>query len=787
VQAVSWLKASDPLALLAIQAGQVPNPSQQDGAAGGGRLDTDQRSIEFGEPVPIVFARRRNGAGGILISPGASECRFENDTSNAVTASYLLVLGEGQMDSIPVKDVFQRACRVGSHTQTYNRRAGTWLPGNYIVERDGYDKPEASYICGSIGLYPSMTTLSFQVTIPDGFDQWKRQVHIFIRGGMRVTRLTDSVTGPSDNFADLVRWMLINSSRVPSALIDTAAFTSAATFLEANQFLCNCWIQDAQNYSDFIAGWAPYFLLGESNVGGKKGLRPLLPVNNDGTLKTTAITPEYVFDESLILPGTFEIEYTSWADRQPFVAQMTWRQELEDDAAIIRTAEVRFINTAETGPYESHDLSEFCTTELHAVKVGAYILARRTYVTHTVRFAARPQAHNRILTVGDIVRVKLSRQASGSGQSSHDYLYQVERISKTLAGDVSYECSHFPIDDQNRSIVSLLVANATGTGILLDTNATGVGCDINSPTDNTIPTEEFIVPGDEFDPGGFDIGTDVAVDAGEDIVLDDIDIGDIGGGSSGGSGGGGGIGEAAANPSDGQDATALGPVQGTPTIGEAVIPPEGVCEGGTITRIIGVVGDEANAIVQEDVEWSIPVTPPEELGGDWNGKFVSFRVSCPTGEEQRTDPITTLVFDPSIYSYARWKGVSWSNGWYAQPATINTTTAWVSIANGEKLRVRYTSLAGVTPNGTAPDWTSSVTYTSTQYTSSRSGFAGVQRVSASGSLIQTLTISSNGADGTGKLQIAAGIWEFSNNASTVEASWDGNYAPGFDPDDPLLP
>jgi hypothetical protein len=639
---MSWLKASDPLALLAIQAGQVPNPSQQDGAAGGGRLDTDQRSIEFGEPVPIVFARRRNGAGGILISPGASECRFENDTSNAVTASYLLVLGEGQIDSIPVKDVFQRACRVGSHTQTYNRRAGTWLPGNYIVERDGYDKPEASYICGSIGLYLGITTLSFQVTIPDGFDQWKRQVHIFIRGGMWVTRLTDSVTGPSDNFADLVRWILINSSRVPSALIDTAAFTSAATFIEANQFLCNCWIQEAQNYSDFIAGWAPYFLLGESNVGGKKGLRPLLPVNTNGTLKTTAITPEYVFDESLILPGTFEIEYTSWADRQPFVAQMTWRQELEDDAAIIRTAEVRFINTAETGPYESHDLSEFCTTELHAVKVGAYILARRTYVTHTVRFAARPQAHNRILTVGDIVRVKLSRQASGGGQSSHDYLYQVERISKTLAGDVSYECSHFPIDDQDRSIVSLLVTNATGTGILLDTNATGVGCDINSPTDNTIPTEEYIVPGDAFDPGGFDIGTDVAVDAGEQIVLDDIEFDDIGGGSSGGSGGGAGIGEAAENQTDFKDASPVGPMGGLPAIpGDTLTPPAGICAGATIIRVIGNIGDEANAVEEEVEDYTIPLTPPEALGGDtYSGKFISFRFRCPSGEEQIADTLT---------------------------------------------------------------------------------------------------------------------------------------------------
>jgi hypothetical protein len=42
--------------------------------------------------VPIVFARRRDNAGGVLISPGATEARFENDTSNNVTAFYLLPL-----------------------------------------------------------------------------------------------------------------------------------------------------------------------------------------------------------------------------------------------------------------------------------------------------------------------------------------------------------------------------------------------------------------------------------------------------------------------------------------------------------------------------------------------------------------------------------------------------------------------------------------------------------------------------------------------------------------------
>jgi hypothetical protein len=699
---MTWLKASDPLALLAIQAGQVQNPSQQNGAVGGGSLDTDQRAISIGEPVPIVFARRRDNAGGVLISPGATEARFENDTSNNVTAFYLLPLSEGRMDSIQVRDVFQRACRSGTFAQTYNRRAGTWQPGNFIVDRDGFDKPEASYICGSIGLYPDISTLSYQVTIPNGFDQWRRQVHLFIRGGMWVTRLADSVLGPSDNFSDLARWMLLNSGRVPSALLDTTAFSSAAQFLEANQFRCNIWIQEAENFGDFIAKLSPYFLLGESNNGGKKGLRPLLPVNNNGTINTGPINWSYIFTENEILPGTLEIEYSNYADRQPFVAQMIWRQELEDDAAIIRTAEVRYINTAEVGPYESHDLSGFCTTETHAVKVGAYILARRVFVSHTARFAARPQAHNRLLSPGSIIRVKLGRNASGGGASEHDYLYQVERIGKTLAGDVSYECSHFPIDSQGRSIIALNVANATGTGILLTSNSTGVGCDINSATDNTIPVESFIVPGSEFDIGGFDTGTIVATGAGAGIGIDNLDFADLGSGFGGGSGstgggisggGGDGPGGSEENPSDGGDATPLGPFITEPVPGgEAGVPPEGLCEGAVITRIIGNIGDEGNAISETVEEYSFPLTPPEELGGDdYNGKFVEFRVTCPNGEEQVIDPVVQPPFEPTVFE--QWR--------YIRPD--GSATAW-QFTDSTYPSFDTTNAPGWDPSGIRAEW-----------------------------------------------------------------------------------
>lgn len=476
-------------ALAQIQAGKVATPNTKQ-AAVQSPLDVPQRAMAIGEPIPIVFCRYRNNAGGVLLSPGATEARFTNSSANAVTAYYHLVLSEGQISSIQEKDVFQRYCRVGSYNQSYNRRAGSWSPGNAIVQRAGYTLPECPRNCGTVGFYTGMSTLSFQSpAYPDGSDLWNRQVHLFIRGGINITRLFDNTVGPSDNFADLVNWIWSNSSKVPSLLIDTSSMQSAAVFLEKTGLTCNITVSQAQNVAEMITKLAPYFLLSESNNNGKKGLRPVLPVTSLGEINISAITPDYLFTENEIIPGSFDVSYIGYTERQPFVVQVIWRQQLTDDVGIVRTAEVRYSGTAANGPYEQHDLSAFCTKELHAVRVGAYILAKRYHSSHTLRFRARPQQHTKVIEPGDIVRVKLARQTSTAGRLDHDYLYQVERITRTLAGEVSYECSHFPVDSQGRSLIALDVMAATPSGTLLTSNRTGLSCDVNSSSSNTIPSD----------------------------------------------------------------------------------------------------------------------------------------------------------------------------------------------------------------------------------------------------------------------------------------------------------
>ena len=681
---MSALIGSDPLALQALEEGLIRGPLEDAGAQGDSKLDTQQRAAAIGEPVPIVFCKRVGDYGGVLISPAATEARFSNDASNAVTASYHLVLSEGRIGSIQVRDVFQRSCRVGSHSQTYNRRAGTWDPGNYVTAQAGYTMPECPYYCGTVGLYTGMSTLSFTVTVPNGVDQWNRQVHCFIRDGMEVPRLIEGSVGSSNNFADLYQWALVNCSRLPSAMIDTASLAAAATFLSANGLTCDINIADSSNLEDFATNLAPYFLLTQTRIAGRRGLRPLLPVNANGTINTGAIDWEFLFNEDYILPGSFELSYIPLSDRKPFVVQSIWRQQLTDDFGIIRTSEVRYEFEAADGPYEQHDLSQFCTRENHAVKVAAYIRARRKWVTHTARWVSRAQAFNTLLVPGDICRVRLERNVAGMTPGVHDFLYQVDRITQTSEGDVQIEATHLPIDEQGRSLVALDVAGTTGTGILLTSNKSGVGCDVNSSGDTTVPAETWTA-GSEIDGG--------------DIPMPPLPPPLPPGGAPPADSPADGPDDTAGNPGDGMDSSESAPLTRNQATCEIEGPP---CTNKLY--LVSQIDDNGTPIPGTEISYagSLPINM------NINNKQVILK--CLDGEGSQTPPLpgpdncnpTNPIPPPNPGSYYGWRAQFWCGGDVHESGNINSKGPFIMGASSSviALYTGYGSGALMLPAGT---------------------------------------------------------------------------------------
>jgi hypothetical protein len=661
-------------------------PLSKAAAQGNDLLDVPQRAAVIGDVVPIVFARRVSGVGGVLISPPATEARFSDFLSGDVNAQYHLVLGEGLIDSLQVRDVFQRSCRVGTFTQTYDKRAGTFIPGNFISNTPNLEAPN---YCGTGGTYEGLSTMAFSVTIPAGFDYWNRQVHCFVRGGLHVPRLLDSITGPSNNVADLLLYLLRNSSRVPEAQIDTASMLAAATFTNVNGFWFNGVIQESTNLRDWTSSNLQYFLLRLSRVAGKEALTPLLPTNNDGTIKTTAVSWAFTFTEQHIIPDSFEITYTPLADRKPFVVTVLWRQQDDFGIPLIRTTEVRYAGTAEDGPYEQHDLSAFCAVEDHAVKAGTYILSRRNHITHRLSIGVKPDAFNPTLTAGDLVRVRLDRIASNGADSRHDYLYEVDLISKSFSGDVRLELTHFPIDGDLASVVAKEVAAAVGAGVILPTGlSTVITCDANSDTDTTVPADTSL--GDEYweeywedegfpnilDPESFETevtevnpidtsglgGTDGTLPSEWTSTNESDEFGNPSDGldRQGAGGGGGGAGSGAPSLTSDGDIN-------NPAVGDTLTAPT-ICAGGQVVfyRIDpSVPGGKVQ--VQEQATYTLTINDID--------KSVYAETRCPdptspTGYGEPIDSTPTApiaaAFDPQSYDFFRYKRSNGSaSDWYS--------------------------------------------------------------------------------------------------------------------------
>ena len=531
------LNISDPLSLLAYQSGLADPPLVEAAAQAADDLTAQQRAYKIGDPVPIVFCRRVSGNGGVMVAPGATEARYQNDgTTNALTVSTMVVLSEGELPQIDLADCFVGPCRQGTWNQTYDRRAGTWTPGNFVTTVADKDPWSCPYYCGTSGRYEDMTTLSCVNTFVDGSERWQHQLHVFVREGIQITRIIDSTLGPSNNVIDLALYLMDKSGRIPSTLIDTTQMLAAANFTDTNGLHFNGIFQESLNLDEWLEQISNDYLLRLVELNGKFGFKPRLPVNVDHTIKTTATDWDYTFTEDHLLPDGFEIQYIPLADRIPVTLQMMWRQQPESDIGFPRTTEISYSGEAADGPFEQYDLSGYCTSETHAVKVGAYRLARRKFITHTLRLKVRPANYNSLLTQGDIVRVRLRRETALAALDYHDFLYEIERIEKTASGACIFDLTHFPIDNQGRSLVALEVAAATAPGVVIASGRSDYSCDDNSSTpgtsvgsggidypafddtpDLTETSVDFDVPNDdEWATGGYSpIGPDVSQPAGE--------------------------------------------------------------------------------------------------------------------------------------------------------------------------------------------------------------------------------------------------------------------------------
>lgn len=342
--------------------------------------------------------------------------------------------------------------------------------------------------------YVDMTLLSIQGNLYDPERIYSaptelKQLNIFVENGISVDKwrfFNPSISNPggftysygaSNRIADLLLYYLENSGKYPQAAnYQVMLYTDIGTtaLFHENYYLgFDGVINDTVNFASWVQQVAPMFLCKFFVFNGIFRLRPLLPLTNSGYISTAALTPVVTFTDSnltadsttgTIIAGSYQKTYTSIDDRRPFRIVVTFKKTSKYFVEVPTTAKVRYSDYAKNVPEESYDMSDFCTSDLHATLYAKYVLATRRYSTHRVSFQTVQNPND--LTAPykplDLIAVSIKREDSTGTNRTETNHYLIESLElDSTTGVTSVTATHFPLNGSAISIISNSIINGS--------------------------------------------------------------------------------------------------------------------------------------------------------------------------------------------------------------------------------------------------------------------------------------------------------------------------------------
>ncbi len=206
--------------------------------------------------------------------------------------------------------------------------------------------------------------------------------------------VNQGINGTS-NFPEVLYDLLTNdrygTGKVMSpAQIDQASFNAATTWAYNRRYFFDGAVSEKINLRSWGAAVAQNFLLDLLMRNGKFALQPV--ANFDGPETFTGL-----FTSGNVLEGSFGMSYVDEQDRIPPRITVVWREERETSTTnskglfpVVREVTVREKNTPADAPLEKIDISDYCTSQQHAIDVGKWNCRTRRLTTHTVTFKTTP-------------------------------------------------------------------------------------------------------------------------------------------------------------------------------------------------------------------------------------------------------------------------------------------------------------------------------------------------------------------------------------------------------------
>ena len=185
---------------------------------------------------------------------------------------------------------------------------------------------------------------------------------------------------------------LLTSSRygvgeiVSPEQIDEQAFLDATAWTTSRLYFFDGAITESVNLRQWGVERARDFLLDFVIRNGRFSLQPLIDFDKDEEITG-------IFTSGNILEDTFELTYFDQEQRQPPRVSVRWRREQPDGGVDrrglfpeVREITVRESNVPIDAPFEQLDMSDFCTSERHAIDRAKFECRFRRLSTHGVKF-----------------------------------------------------------------------------------------------------------------------------------------------------------------------------------------------------------------------------------------------------------------------------------------------------------------------------------------------------------------------------------------------------------------
>ena len=320
------------------------------------------------------------------------------------------------------------------------------------------------------------------------------QMRCWIASGLHVTRLhpdynasegnpyeeSDSLTyqqpnGPSNLFTDLVYFLLthklsgagnlLNMTAANPRLLNRDDFEKTSRFIHKQELFFNGVIAERTNLRQYISDTAPYFLCNFVIMDGKFSLLPAIPHHPaSGEINTGPVVIDQLFTAGNILEDSYKLEYLRSEERRAFKAVVRYRHERRNKLPEERSIQVRLKGTDDFDlPEEQFDLTQFCTSRDHAVKVAQYFLGIRKLVSHTISFSTT--VHGLNLRAGSYIKVITSSSPYSSAYngtvSSSGAVTSVEELADGTYDVTFFKTGSDDVEDGQMQVSGGQVADST--------------------------------------------------------------------------------------------------------------------------------------------------------------------------------------------------------------------------------------------------------------------------------------------------------------------------------------